>query len=55
MRALFVALGRDPDADHLHDTPRRVAAAYAELLTPAAFDLTTFANDENYDELVVGR
>ncbi len=55
VRALLIALGQDPDSDHLRDTPRRVAAAYAELLTPAAFDLTTFANDENYDELVLAR
>jgi len=34
---------------------RRVARAYAELLTPCAFDLTTFANDEGYDELVLAR
>jgi GTP cyclohydrolase I len=39
----------------LRDTPRRVAEAYAELLTPRAFDLTTFPNDEHYDELVVAR
>jgi GTP cyclohydrolase I len=32
-----------------------MAAAYAELLTPRAFDLTTFPNDEGYDELVVAR
>jgi GTP cyclohydrolase I len=25
------------------------------VLTPQAFDLTTFANDENYDELVLAR
>jgi GTP cyclohydrolase I len=31
---LLVALGQDPDDDHTRDTPRRVAAAYAELLTP---------------------
>ena len=27
--------------------------AYAELLTPAPFEATTFPNDEGYDELVV--
>ena len=52
---LLVALGRDPDGEHLADTPRRVANAYAELLTPRAFDLTTFPNDEGYDELVLAR
>ena len=52
---LLVALGQDPDSAHLVDTPRRVAAAYAELLTPREFELTTFPNDEGYDELVVAR
>jgi GTP cyclohydrolase I len=52
---LLVALGQDPTSAHLVDTPRRVAAAYAELLTPREFELTTFPNDEGYDELVVAR
>ena len=52
---LLRAVGRDPASPHLVDTPRRVAAAYAELLTPREFDLTTFPNDEGYDELVVAR
>jgi GTP cyclohydrolase IA len=50
---LLRALGRDPDSPHLADTPRRVAAAYAELLTAPQFDLTTFPNDEGYNELVL--
>ncbi|HET6773148.1 MAG TPA: GTP cyclohydrolase I FolE [Acidimicrobiales bacterium] len=52
---LLVALGRDPDDEHTADTPRRVADAYAELLTPRSFNLTTFPNDEGYDELVLAR
>jgi GTP cyclohydrolase I len=52
---LLLALGRDPDSPHLAETPRRVGSAYAELLTPTDFDLTTFPNDEGYDELVVAR
>ena len=52
---LLHALGQDPTAEHTRETPRRVAAAYAELLTPREFTLTTFANDEGYDELVVAR
>jgi len=52
---LLVALGQNPDDEHLADTPRRVAAAYQELLTPRSFDLTTFPNDEGHDELVVAR
>jgi GTP cyclohydrolase I len=51
--ALLRALGKDPDEPHLSDTPRRVADAYAELLTPPPFDLTTFPNDEGYNELVL--
>jgi GTP cyclohydrolase IA len=52
---LLAALGQDPDDPHTHDTPRRVAATYAELLTPRSFSLTTFPNDEGYDELVLAR
>lgn len=50
---LLVALGRDPDSPHLADTPRRVADAFIEMLTPEDFDFTTFPNDENYDDMVV--
>jgi GTP cyclohydrolase I len=52
---LLRALGKDPDAEHLADTPRRVAESYAELLTCPPFRLTTFANDEGYNELVLAR
>jgi GTP cyclohydrolase IA len=52
---LLVALGADLEDEGLRDTPRRVAAAYAELLTPKPFSLTTFPNDEGYDELVLAR
>ena len=52
---LLVALGQDPDSEHLRKTPLRVALAYQELLTPAHVDATTFPNDEGYDELVVVR
>ena len=52
---LLRALGRDPGDPHLAETPRRVAGSYAELLTPAEFELTTFPNDEGYNELVMAR
>ena len=52
---LLAALGEDLDDDHVRDTPRRVAAAYAEMLTPRGFNLTTFPNDEGYNELVLAR
>jgi GTP cyclohydrolase I len=52
---LLTALGADLDSDGLRETPRRMADAYAELLTPQPFQATTFANDEGYDELVLVR
>ena len=55
VRELLLAVGEDPDREGLRDTPRRVAKAYAELLTPKPFNLTTFPNDEGYDELVLAR
>jgi len=54
-RSLLVALGADLEAAGLWETPRRIAHAYAELLTPVPFNPTTFPNDEGYDELVVVR
>ena len=51
---LLRALGADVDSEGLEDTPRRVADAYAELLTPQPFQATTFPN-EGYDELIVAR
>ncbi|TMM41344.1 MAG: GTP cyclohydrolase I FolE [Actinobacteria bacterium] len=53
--AFLTALGVDLDSDSLAETPARMARAYAELLTPREFQLTTFANDEGYDELVLAR
>ncbi|MGH9087454.1 MAG: GTP cyclohydrolase I FolE [Acidimicrobiales bacterium] len=52
---LLDALGVDRSREGLADTPERVARAYAELLTPEPFAVTTFPNDEGYDELVVAR
>jgi len=51
----LVAVGGDPRSAHLAETPRRVAHAYAEMLTPREFELTTFPNDEGYDELVLAK
>ena len=49
------ALGLDLDSEGLQDSPARLAKAYAELLTPRPFSMTTFPNDEGYDELVLAR
>ena len=51
----LAALGVDTAIPARADTPRRMADAYAEMLSPRSFDLTTFANDEQYDELVLVR
>jgi GTP cyclohydrolase IA len=49
------ALGVSLDAESMRDTPRRMTRAYVELFTPRPFDLTTFPNDECYEELVLAR
>ena len=54
-RDLLRALGSDVEDDGLRETPRRVAEAFAELLTPQEFRATTFPNDSGYDGLVVAR
>ncbi|MEA2248965.1 MAG: cyclohydrolase [Solirubrobacteraceae bacterium] len=54
-RELLIALGCDLGHESVRETPRRMATAYAELLTPRPFNATTFPNDEGYDELVVAR
>lgn len=49
------ALGISTASESLRGTPGRMARAYAELFSPRPFDLTTFPNDDGYDELVLAR
>lgn len=49
------SLGVRLESENLRATPARMARAWAEMLTPRPFDLTTFPNDEGYDELVLAR
>ena len=51
---LLRAIGADLDYPGMLETPRRVAASFAELLTPPEFGATLFRN-EGYDELVLVR
>jgi GTP cyclohydrolase IA len=51
--AFLTGLGVRLDGESLRETPARMARAYAELLSPRDFDLTTFPNDEGYDQLVI--
>ncbi len=53
--AFLRALALPVDGEAMAGTPRRMAHAYAEMLEVAGFDLTTFANDGHYDELVLVR
>ena len=51
---LLRAIGADLDYPGLAETPRRIAASLAELLTPPEFTATLFRN-EGYDELILVR
>jgi GTP cyclohydrolase IA len=53
--AFLRALGISAEEDGTRQTPRRMARAYGELLSPRPFSLTTFPSDEDYDELVLVR
>jgi GTP cyclohydrolase IA len=53
-RELLRAIGADLEDPGVTETPRRVAASLAELVTPAEFTATLFRN-EGYDELVLVR
>jgi GTP cyclohydrolase I len=52
---LLAARGLDLADEGLVDTPRRMARALVEMTTASGFELTTFPNDEGYDELVLVR
>ncbi|AIV38321.1 GTP cyclohydrolase I FolE [Streptomyces sp. CCM_MD2014] len=54
-REFLAALGIMVDSEGTRDTPARMARGYAELLTARPFRMTTFPNDEGYDELVLAR
>jgi GTP cyclohydrolase I len=54
-RELLRALGANVDGEALQETPRRMADAYSELLTPQPFRPTTFPNEDGYDDLIVAR
>lgn len=53
--ALLSALGLDITSEHLRRTPHRMAHALIEMTSSEDFELTTFPNDEGYDELVLVR
>jgi hypothetical protein len=44
--------GQRIDSGGMTGTPRRMAQAYAELLTPGTFELIPFPNAESFHQLV---
>ncbi|HWE07843.1 MAG TPA: GTP cyclohydrolase I FolE [Solirubrobacteraceae bacterium] len=52
---LLRAIGADVGAADLLETPRRIAASLAELVTPAELSATLFPNEGRYEELVLVR
>jgi GTP cyclohydrolase I len=58
VRELLIAIGEDPEREGLHDTPERVARAYAELtagLWMEPKDVLTTTFDIGHDEMVLVR
>jgi GTP cyclohydrolase I len=58
VRELLAAIGEDPEREGLHDTPARVAKAYAELtqgMRQRPEDVLTTTFDIGHDEMVLVR
>lgn len=53
--AFLTALGIAVDTETTGRTAARMAAAYAELLTPREFEATTFPNTESHNDWVIAR
>ena len=51
----LLALGIDIGREDMREMPGRMASAYAELFQARPLRLTTFPNDQGYDELVLAR
>ncbi len=51
----LAALGIELEREELRETPARMARAYAELFDAQPLRMTTFPNEESYDELVLAR
>jgi len=58
VRELLLAIGEDPEREGLHDTPARVARAYAEVtsgLRMSAEDVLTTVFDIGHEEMILLR
>ncbi|MEU7802546.1 GTP cyclohydrolase I [Micromonospora arborensis] len=52
---LLRVLGVSPDTEVGRNTPRRMADALVQMLTPRSWTFTTFPNDEGHHDLVLTR
>jgi GTP cyclohydrolase I len=55
VRLMLEGMGENVQREGLLDTPRRVAEMYTELTTQVEPKMTTFSNEDKYDELIVIR
>lgn len=55
IKMLLEAFHIQTDCEDLKETPKRAAATYAELFSRQSFNLSTFPNIHQYDELVMVR
>ncbi len=53
VRLILEGIGENTERDGLKDTPLRVARMYADICSGHTFTPTTFANEENYSQMVV--
>lgn len=53
--SFLLALGISCDNESMSKSPLRMAKAYAAMLSARPFEMTTFPNEERYDELVIVR
>jgi GTP cyclohydrolase IA len=53
--AFLTALGVPLEGEARRRTPARMARAYRDLLAARSFNLTTFPNEEGYEQLVIVR
>lgn len=53
VRLILEGIGENADRDGLRDTPLRVARMYADICSGHTFTPTTFANEQNYSQMVV--
>ena len=54
LQEFLTLIGENVEREGLKDTPKRMAKAWRELMSPNAFSLTTF-NSNGYDEMIISK